>query len=402
MSKIKKETVAKLTYFSKTLKVLYVEDSDAARKSTTMMLDNFFDQITVAENGMEGLEKFNNYSFDLILTDIKMPNMDGIEMVSKIREQNKEIPVIVLSAHNESKYFLDMIKLKVDGFLLKPIFLDQFMNTILEVIEKLNLKKENENYKNNLEKLVEKEIKRREDQEILLAQTAKMAAVGEMVDSISHQWMQPLSIIKLQTQMYEMHLRENEDIKEIKKLDDFITSVDRQIEHLLTTLNEFRDFFREGKGKTVISIESLIRSILFLLKDTLVKNTIETKVDIDENMMINVIPNEFKHIFINLINNSKDAFNENNIENRLISFHAYERDSNTIIEVLDNAGGIPDEAIEHIFKQNWSTKDSKKGTGIGLYMSKLIANKNHADIKVKNLNGGAQFTISVKKYSKLI
>lgn len=393
-TRLNKEILNNIRSFSKTLNVLYVEDNELARESTLLMLNNFFDHITIAQDGSEGLEKFNDSSFDLILTDIKMPNIDGIKMVENIRQADQNIPIVVLSAHNEVNYFTEMIKLNVNGFLLKPIVLDQFINTIYEVVNKLNLQTQNDNYKKNLENLVEQEIKRREEQEILLAQTSKMAAVGEMVDSIAHQWMQPLSVIKVNLQAFDIFLRSKEKIENLKKLYSFMEIADNQIDHLSATLIEFRNFFREGKTRTNISVKSLIDSIIVLLKDTLIKNCIETHIDIDEKLMINVISNEFKHIFINLINNSKDAFNENETEGRFISFRAFKDENGVNIEVSDNAGSISEDNIENIFKSNWTTKSN--GTGIGLYMSKLIANKNNADITVKNIDKGVKFTVTVK------
>ena len=149
----------KLMKFAKELKLLYVEDNTEARESTLGLLNNIFNNITIAVNGQDGLERFQSKSFDLIFTDINMPKMNGIEMITKIREVNKNVPILILSAYNESGYFIETIKQGVEGFLLKPIDLNQFIDMINKSIEKIYLKKEIELYQNNLEEKVKEQTK---------------------------------------------------------------------------------------------------------------------------------------------------------------------------------------------------------------------------------------------------
>jgi len=139
------------------LHVLYVEDNQEARESTLGLLENIFTHITIAVDGQEGLEKFQTKHFDLVLTDINMPRMNGIEMLAQIREINKNIPILILSAYNESGYFMETIRQGVEGYLLKPIDLNQFVSMLYKTIEKIYLKKEIELYQNNLEEKVKEQ-----------------------------------------------------------------------------------------------------------------------------------------------------------------------------------------------------------------------------------------------------
>jgi len=145
--------------FAQELQVLYVEDNKETREATLGLLDNIFNNITIAVDGQDGLEKFQIKSFDLVLTDINMPKMNGIEMVTKIRETNKDMPILILSAYNESGYFIEAIKQGIEGFLIKPIDLSQFIDMINKAIEKIYLKKEIELYQNNLEEKVQEQTK---------------------------------------------------------------------------------------------------------------------------------------------------------------------------------------------------------------------------------------------------
>ena len=147
------KNITELIDFSKTLNVLYVEDNKEARESTLVMLQNFFENITVAENGYEGLEKFkqnkklkNENQFSIIISDINMPKMNGIEMIKAIREIDNFIDIIIISAHSEKKYLNEAINLSLIGYLYKPIQLNEFITistlAIESVIKKSQHKKE--------------------------------------------------------------------------------------------------------------------------------------------------------------------------------------------------------------------------------------------------------------------
>jgi len=140
-----------ITKVSQNLKLLYVEDDELARISTLELLENFFSDISIAVDGEDGFKKFQNQTFDIILSDINMPKLNGIEMLERIRAVDQEIPVLFLSAYNEVSYLLDGIKLGVDGYIIKPLDLDQFIITLKKVTDKIILKKEHENYQKTLE-----------------------------------------------------------------------------------------------------------------------------------------------------------------------------------------------------------------------------------------------------------
>ena len=99
--------------------IKYVEDNLKAREATLMVFEEFFDEIVFAVDGFEALNIFDD-SIDLIITDINMPNLNGLDMIKEIRDKNSSVPILVLSAYNESGYFIDSIKLGVEGYLLKP------------------------------------------------------------------------------------------------------------------------------------------------------------------------------------------------------------------------------------------------------------------------------------------
>ena len=235
----------------------------------------------------------------------------------------------------------------------------------------IKLNEELDEYKNHLELKVEEEIKKREEKEKMLLQQSKLAAMGEMMDAVAHQWKQPINIVNMQVDMinydYEDGLINDEYIKE------FQGKVSSQVKHMTSTLNEFRSFFRPSKEASNFNIKKMIEKVLLLVKDEFVKNRIIITVNDNGNFNLDGVENEFKHLILNIINNSKDAFNDNNRDDRKILINILEDETSKSIEIIDNAGGIPEHVIDDIFKANVTTKEEGKGTGIGLYMSSQIA-----------------------------
>ena len=145
------------------LKILYVEDDVPTRASTLEVLENFFDDITVAVDGKDGLKKYEEGSFDIILSDISMPYMSGLEMVKKIREKDKDIAVLFLSAHSDSSLLLESIYLNIDGYIVKPLKLEQLTYSLSKICETIDLKQQREKYQTYLEEEVQKRTKELSD-----------------------------------------------------------------------------------------------------------------------------------------------------------------------------------------------------------------------------------------------
>lgn len=242
---------------------------------------------------------------------------------------------------------------------------------------------------------LENEFELRINHERILAQQAKHAAMGEMMDAVAHQWKQPLNVISMLTDILLSEYRDG-DVNEAY-LEEYRTTLWKQLDHLLSTLDEFRSFFRPNKEKSAFNLSKSISSILLLIKDEFMGKAITFKIDGDENIELYGVENEFKHIVLNILNNAKDAFIEQKTASRTIKISFYKEEGNIIIEICDNAGGIPASVIHDIFKANVTTKAEGKGTGIGLYMSSQIAEKMDAELKVKNKEHGACFTFAVSE-----
>jgi len=289
---------------------------------------------------------------------------------------------------------LDNLSKDVDIQLRKRIF--KLADLYEKKKEKIQtLQKQNDFFTKQWDKRNIRAHEKEKQQDKMLEQQSRLAAMGEMIDAIAHQWKQPLNAISMLSDMLKDDFYEDTIDKDY--IEDFNTTVHGQIEHMISTLNEFRTFFRPSTKNEEFYIIDAVRSVQVLMKDELISQNTVLNVDVDETIKTFGNKNEYKHLLLNFFNNAIDAFNEHGLSNRNIYVRCYEDDDHIFIEVEDNAGGIPDNVIKNIFKANYTTKPVGKGTGIGLYMSEQIAKKNHGTIKVHNSDIGAVFKVIIKK-----
>jgi PAS domain S-box-containing protein len=230
------------------------------------------------------------------------------------------------------------------------------------------------------------------DKEQMLLLQGRQAAMGEMIGNIAHQWRQPLNNLGLILQ--ELPL-----CHEAGELDyDYLnTSIERSmqmISHMSQTIDGFRNFFRPDKEKIRFSAGDVVDKTLALLEGTLREQKISCSVEKLGEVLIDGYPNEFSQVLLNIMNNAKDAFIERSIESRKISITLFNEESRGVLTISDNAGGIPYDIIEKIFDPYFTTKGPDKGTGIGLFISKTIVEKNmHGTLWGRNIPGGTEFRI---------
>lgn len=230
---------------------------------------------------------------------------------------------------------------------------------------------------------------------MLLVQQSKMAMAGEMIGMIAHQFKQPLSVFYTIATNQKLHLELKMEITNNQILDDS-NRVMEQVEYLDKTINTFRDFLKPDNTKVATSVENVIEDSLVIIEKSLTNNNITINKNFSSTKKIETNKSEFMQVFINLVNNSKDAFKINNIKSRNITINTYDKDNNVIIEIEDNAGGIPENKISHIFNAYFTTKEKNGGTGLGLHIVKtIIEEKNNGTIMVENIENGVKFIITL-------
>ncbi len=271
--------------------------------------------------------------------------------------------------------------------------LENSFNEMATKIEKLIIEEKKLN--SNLEQKVILETSKQKEQEQLLIQQTRLAAMGEMIGNIAHQWRQPLNALGLVLQnlkfSYDIgELNENMMSKSINKATMLTNSMSK-------TIDDFRNFFKPNKAKEEFSINENVFKAIELVESTFEHHHIKLEKHFSlEEPKFYGFPNEFSQVILNILTNAKDAIFENKIENPLVIVQTKIEDSNILISIKDNGKGISEEIINKIFEPYFTTKDESKGTGIGLYMSKLIIENNMGGkIEVKNDDEGAIFTIKL-------
>lgn len=253
----------------------------------------------------------------------------------------------------------------------------------------------------NLEELVKIKSKELIQKENILNHQSKMAAMGEMLENIAHQWRQPLSVIT--TIATGTKLKKELDILSDEELYEALNNINNSSQYLSDTINDFRDFFNNNKETTLFNINAPIDKVLYILSSKLKNKNIQIiKSNVD--LSVKSYENELIQVILNLLNNAIDALVKIDSSKKYIFIDIYKKNKTIFLSIKDNAGGIKDDILPRIFEPYFTTKHKSQGTGIGLYMSlEIINNHMNGNISASNENfrykneeyRGAKFTIEI-------
>jgi len=227
----------------------------------------------------------------------------------------------------------------------------------------------------------------------LMLQQSRLAAMGEMLGNIAHQWRQPLNVLGLQVQELRMSHKHGRFTEEL--LNSTVDKVIEIIQHMSQTIDDFRDFLVLNKERQLFQVDEVIRKSASLIEGSLRDRNIALKITCSGDPRITGRPNEYGQVIINLLMNAKDAFGERPKADARITVSSWEEHGKAVVTITDNAGGIEEEIIGKIFDAYFTTKALGKGTGIGLFMSNTIIGSLGGRISVRNVEGGAEFRIEV-------
>ena len=262
-----------------------------------------------------------------------------------------------------------------------------FLGYLIDISRRKKLELELHSLNENLKQEIEKRTNEILKKDKMLQEQAKLAAMGEMVGAIAHQWRQPLNSLNIHIQNLDDDYAEGLIDEEF--IDNFIAKQTQTINFMSKTIDDFRNFFRIDKVKQKFSVKQSIEKTLSLVNAQLTSNNIQTTLE-GEDFNLEGIESEFQQVILNIITNAKDAIVQNHIEHGKIDIILKPQQ----IIIRDNAGGIPKEVINRIFEPYFTTKEQGMGTGVGLYMSKIIIEQNMGGhLHVNNTQEGAEFII---------
>jgi signal transduction histidine kinase len=247
-----------------------------------------------------------------------------------------------------------------------------------------------------LEGIVLKEQDKNREQEILLLKQSRLAQMGEMIAMIAHQWRQPLNNLSLSNQL--LISKYNKGKLNDNTMEMFKKNSKKQITHMSKTIDDFRNFFKPEQKKQEFNVNGVINDLMHITDGIYDMHNIKLTFTEEEQFFSNGYPNELGQAILNIINNAKDALLETENSEKFIKISLKHREENILISIEDNAGGIPQNIADKIFDPYFSTKESKNGTGLGLYMTKMIIiDKLNGEITFSNTEDGVRFEILIKE-----
>jgi signal transduction histidine kinase len=227
-----------------------------------------------------------------------------------------------------------------------------------------------------------------------LVQQSHLAAMGEMINNIAHQWRQPLNILGMLVQQVPLIYDSGALNKEY--LNSNMNKSMRLINHMSQTIDDFRDFYKPGKERVEFEIHKLIGRTISLVEDSFRNHHIEIGLLVSDQPSITGYPSEYSQALLNILMNARDVLLERRIDKARVMITVGSERDKSVVTVVDNAGGIAESIMGKIFEPYFSTKESNRGTGVGLFMSKRIIEENMSGkLTARNIEGGAEFRIEV-------
>lgn len=324
----------------------------------------------------------------------QLPDKRGEERLILVQE-NDEIGILATTFNT----MLSDLDRHQESMREQALLLEQEVAERQKAQEALSAKQRQlEELNGSLEDRIERSLHEIRQKDQLLMQQSRLAAMGEMINSIAHQWRQPLNNLGLVVQginaSFELGTLTVEEMAQEKaKAMDTILFMSR-------TIDDFRNFFREDKQKTVISVSELLNRTLAMVADNLRHNDIAVHVEVHNAVTAFGFPNEYSQVILNILNNARDVLTERRVAEPRIGIAVFSEGGRAVLTVGDNGGGIDEGVLGRIFDPYFSTKEVGKGTGIGLYMSKVIIEQNMGGALIaRNRDGGAEFRIELAAYS---
>ena len=385
--KEKSETEEKSIAVDEELKsILIVDDKQINLKILFGLLGEEYDIITTLD-GHEVFEIVEEEHIDLILLDIAMPNIDGYKVCKLLKEnpKTKDIPIIFITAKTDEESIEKAYDIGGADYITKPFKPKELLSKIKKELLVVDLI-------GNLENKIKLEVERNRQQEIAMVQQNRLAQMGEMIGAIAHQWRQPLNVISTSIQNLKYDYKDGY-LNDEKFVKEFIDKQKETIRFMSNTIDDFRNFFRVDKDKQEFKVKKATQSVLDMLSAQLEEYAIGISIQGDEFEYYGLV-SEYQQVALNIITNAKDALLENNTENPNIEIIIEDGE----VTIQDNAGGIPKDILDRVFEPYFTTKEQGKGTGMGLYMSKMIIVDNMSgELRVVNGKNGAIFTIDFSK-----
>lgn len=383
--------------------ILIIDDNlDNADLIEAFLDEQGYTNLQKAYTFAEGVKILEKYSVSLIILDVMMPEVDGITACRMIKgdERWRDIPVIMATARTDLDTLRSGFEAGASDYVRKPIvnaieLLARVRNLLAmhcEMMLRLERERELREINQQLEERVQQEVAKNWEKDQMVIHQSRLAEMGEMIGNIAHQWRQPLNIVGLTVE----DVVDNFHSKTVTNafLDASLEKITNQLNYMSKTIDDFANFFKPEKEKVVFLLKNSIERVLSLVKPMFDLHDITITVECNSGCFIYGYPQEFTQVLLNILNNARDVLEEKPTGTRNITLTCQNREDDIILKIRDNGSGIPEAILPRIFNPYFTTKSAAKGTGIGLYMSKMIIERNMCGtIHAANVDGGAEFTL---------
>jgi YesN/AraC family two-component response regulator len=364
----------------KEIKLLYAEDDDKVRGELLNILKDYVKEIYGAKDGLEALELYKKHKPDIILSDIRMPKLSGLDLIKKIKDDDHNKICILITAYSDEFNLMEAIEIGVNSYINKPTRPFELLRN-LENFSKMILR--------SRKSITEDKLSR---YNMLLK--AKM----ETLKDISHHWRQPLNAIAILLSEIEQCLME--DNLDKKLMVDDIKHAQYLVQDLSSAITHFSKIYTKDREKvTNEKLINLITPALFVLNVYLKENNMEVVVNIDENISIDCEPKYFTQSVVAIIKNSLEAKQEHNLSSGRVDIVAIESKDDILIEITDNCRGIEDKLLNKVFEPYFSTKLPLNNRGNSLFLVKTyFESRLGAKVGATNSDDGFKIYMNLPKH----
>ncbi|HBG07128.1 MAG: hybrid sensor histidine kinase/response regulator [Geobacteraceae bacterium GWC2_58_44] len=422
--------------------ILIIDDDSNNLAILSAVLQEYSYRIFVAEDGESGISRAVLTRPGLILLDVLMPGIDGFETCRRLKsiEGTRDIPVIFMTALAETDHKVRGFAVGAVDYVTKPLQREEVlarvgvhlhirhlakelqdaneslekrvaertvtlagMNEELqkEVVERklaeeaLAVKqRELEALNADLEQRVVEEVEKNLEKDRILFHNARLAAMGELLSNIAHQWRQPLNSLGLLLQGALLEFKEGR-----QNLDSFTLCVKKCMEivnSLSKIISVFQSFFMPEGVRARFDPIDMVEKAFSIVRASYEQNGIAVRIVNDGTHAMTGFGIEFSQVVLNLLNNAKDVLIERGTPDPAVEIRCGCEDGRNLITISDNAGGIPEDILDKIFDPYFTTKFKSQGTGMALYMSKMIIEKSMGGrLSVRNRHEGAEFSVEL-------
>jgi signal transduction histidine kinase len=385
-------------------KILIVDDEKVTMKNLEHVMKNEGYEVIGTESGQNALKLLDEYQFDVILTDIRMEEVDGIQILKRCRELYPDTEVIMITGYASLESAIHAMKQGAFYYIAKPFKLDEVRKVVKEAVEKVKLKKENIallDVKSSLEHAVKEAVGKLYEKQAQLIAAEKLAILGTFAAGVAHEINNPLAIINEKAGLMKDILEMSEDCKHKTRFLNLLDAIFESVNRCQRVTHRILGFAR----KTEVSIEifnlnDLIKYLtVFLEKEIFYKN-IHLELNLKENLPeVRSDKGQLQQVFLNIIKNAIDA-----VENGgLVAVSTDIKDENMVkVSIKDNGHGISGEDLKHMFEPFFTTKEKGKGTGLGLSITYGIVKNLGGNILVESeVNKGTTFIVEIPTNSEL-